>query len=220
MKTISDPNITRTERRKTLNRQQIISATLQSFAELGYVKTTVDDITTRADLGHGTFYKYFKNKQDLLSILADGVIKEMDYHYPKDKKLSVAERVAYSVKRVLGLYLQHADIILALQEAMIYDKQFEAKWLEIHEGLFKISKHNMKASIEKGHARKLDIDLTIRAVTAIMEGYANYIMKEPQGSVDLDVHANYLSDVIYHAFFKVYSRGSIVAAKKRSASHK
>ncbi|MDX9788019.1 MAG: TetR/AcrR family transcriptional regulator [Desulfobacterales bacterium] len=204
METIgTNPKLTRTERRKTLNRQQIIRATFEAFAELGYVKTTVDDITTRADLGHGTFYKYFKNKQDLLSMLADNVAKKMGYHYPKDKPLSVYERIRYGVKSVLRLYLQHRGIILALQEAMIYDKQFEEKWLKIHEGLFKISTRNMKASIEKGYCRNIDMELTNAAVTAIMEGYANYIMKQAHDSVDLDTHADYLSDVIYHAFFKV-----------------
>jgi AcrR family transcriptional regulator len=203
MKTETQPKITRTERRKTLNREQIINATLQAFAELGYVKTTVDDITTRADLGHGTFYKYFKNKQDLLSILADQVVEEMAYDYPKDRSFSVKGRVFFSVRRLLGLYLQHTRVILAVQEAMIYDKQFEEKWMEIHDGIFKIAKRNMKASIERGYARNLDIDLTIGAVTAIMEGYGNYLMKQPQGSVDLDTHANYVADVIYHGFFKV-----------------
>src|SRR5918994_6342520 len=57
---------TRRERQRAERRQRLVEAALASFAQLGYAQTSVRDITERADLGHGTFYLYFKSKDDLL----------------------------------------------------------------------------------------------------------------------------------------------------------
>jgi AcrR family transcriptional regulator len=37
------------------------------FAERGFVKTTVEDITDAADVGKGTFFNYFRSKEELLN---------------------------------------------------------------------------------------------------------------------------------------------------------
>src|ERR1700730_3330918 len=42
-------------------------AALQLFAERGYQKTTVEDITEAADVGKGTFFNYFPTKEHVLA---------------------------------------------------------------------------------------------------------------------------------------------------------
>ena len=44
---------------------KIIKAALEVFKEKGYEKSTIRDIMSRTEFGLGTFYLYFKNKQDL-----------------------------------------------------------------------------------------------------------------------------------------------------------
>lgn len=55
----------RTER----TRRALLSAARSLFAEQGYGKTTVADITRAAGRAHGTFYLYFDNKRDVFSAL-------------------------------------------------------------------------------------------------------------------------------------------------------
>ena len=45
--------------------QRIIAAAEQIFAKHGYEKATVDEIIALADVGKGTLYKYFGNKEQL-----------------------------------------------------------------------------------------------------------------------------------------------------------
>jgi AcrR family transcriptional regulator len=52
-------------------RQQIIEAAYEVFAEQGYHATGIADIAARLDVGHGTFYRYFENKRDLLDHVVD-----------------------------------------------------------------------------------------------------------------------------------------------------
>lgn len=52
-------------------RQDIIEAAYEIFAEQGYHATGVADIVARLDIGHGTFYRYFENKRDVLDHVVD-----------------------------------------------------------------------------------------------------------------------------------------------------
>lgn len=59
------------------NVANLSDAALATFAERGFHATRVDDICTRADVSHGTFYLYFESKDDLFRTLVDDVVVEM-----------------------------------------------------------------------------------------------------------------------------------------------
>lgn len=61
----------RRQRRRAETRERIFRSALQLFAERGFTATTVEDITETADVGKGTFFNYFRNKEDVLSALAE-----------------------------------------------------------------------------------------------------------------------------------------------------
>ena len=50
--------------------QRIVDAGRQTFASRGYAATRIDDIVRVARASHGTFYLYFRDKEDLLHRLA------------------------------------------------------------------------------------------------------------------------------------------------------
>ncbi len=59
------------EQTKTQNRQTILEAARQVFAELGYGATTVRDIIRATPLASGTFYNYFKSKEEVFQAIQD-----------------------------------------------------------------------------------------------------------------------------------------------------
>ncbi len=59
------------ERTKAANRQAILAAARRVFGELGYDATTVRDIIRGTDLASGTFYNYFKSKEEVFEALQD-----------------------------------------------------------------------------------------------------------------------------------------------------
>jgi AcrR family transcriptional regulator len=61
------------EQTKVQNRQLILDAARQVFAELGYGAATVRDIIRATPLASGTFYNYFKSKEEVYQALRDGV---------------------------------------------------------------------------------------------------------------------------------------------------
>lgn len=60
---------------KLANRAAILEAGRGVFAELGYEGTTVRDIIRRTQLASGTFYNYFKSKDEVFHALHDDGVK-------------------------------------------------------------------------------------------------------------------------------------------------
>lgn len=52
-------------------RREIIEAAYGVFSEKGYSAAGIADIAQRLGMGHGTFYRYFKNKRDILEQVVD-----------------------------------------------------------------------------------------------------------------------------------------------------
>jgi len=58
-------------RTKQANRDAILEAAKQVFAEMSYGGATVRDIIRRTGLASGTFYNYFKSKEEVFEALMD-----------------------------------------------------------------------------------------------------------------------------------------------------
>lgn len=68
----------RRERRRLETRDKIFRAALKLFSEKGLSGTTIEDITEAADVGKGTFFNYFQNKEQVLSVLAEGQLAKIN----------------------------------------------------------------------------------------------------------------------------------------------
>jgi len=66
--------ISRVARRKARTNQRLLEVARKLFSEKGIYWAKVEDITDLADLGKGTFYKYFDSKEAiLLALLEEGL---------------------------------------------------------------------------------------------------------------------------------------------------
>ncbi|HEX5378495.1 MAG TPA: TetR/AcrR family transcriptional regulator [Phenylobacterium sp.] len=59
------------EQTKVQNRQSILDAAREVFGELGYDNATVRDIIRRTGLAAGTFYNYYRSKEEVATALSD-----------------------------------------------------------------------------------------------------------------------------------------------------
>jgi AcrR family transcriptional regulator len=58
--------LSRAERQRIQLQAEIIEAAFLEFSERGYHQTAISDIAKRLGIGHGTFYRHFENKRDIL----------------------------------------------------------------------------------------------------------------------------------------------------------
>ncbi|MFV8908063.1 TetR/AcrR family transcriptional regulator [Serratia fonticola] len=60
-----------------VRRAEILQAASELFQEIGYESTSVDSIVRSAGIAKGTFYYYFKSKDEVLAALAQQLCAEM-----------------------------------------------------------------------------------------------------------------------------------------------
>ncbi len=58
-------------------REAILAAAERAFALKGFHDTGIADIAADLGIGHGTFYRYFKNKQDIAASVAERVVARL-----------------------------------------------------------------------------------------------------------------------------------------------
>lgn len=73
----NDPELGQTSR-KSMSRQRLLDAARHLFVSKGYHATRPQDISRAADLGHGTFYLHFKDKQECFLAFVEQARGEID----------------------------------------------------------------------------------------------------------------------------------------------
>ncbi len=87
--------LSRHERRRQQTRKLLIDTTVQLVLEKGYETVTIQDITDQADLGRGTFYIHFKDKEDVLWTAIQNLIKEMEAEAHRQFQGKLPKQVEY-----------------------------------------------------------------------------------------------------------------------------
>jgi len=75
--TKDNPKSNRRERKKLEYRDRIVTAAFKLFDRQGFDTTSVADIMAGADLGTGTFYNYFKSKEDVVGFLLEARLEKL-----------------------------------------------------------------------------------------------------------------------------------------------
>jgi AcrR family transcriptional regulator len=78
------------DRRVRKTRQQLGDALVVLILDKGYDAITIKDITDRADLAHATFYRHYRDKDELLTQKLEEVVQEIEA-FTREPSLQDAE---------------------------------------------------------------------------------------------------------------------------------
>ena len=180
MQVSTDRRTATNQARKEKSRKVLLDAAAQVFARQGYHDTLVSDIVNEAHVGQGTFYRYFKDKREILETLFDqfvegllGEFNEMSAHLPtnqreyRDASVAALKRVAASVEqnRALALFF--------IREASGIDRQFEEKVQSLYNRFARLAQAYLDYAIGKGFARPCNAPVVSQALTGIGVWMAN-----------------------------------------------
>ena len=93
----------RVARRRAQTRERIFTEAMRLFAERGFDRVTVADITEAADVGKGTFFTHFPSKRDVFRYLGEQVSEVMADAAAKEG--TAVERL-HRVMRAAGQWLE------------------------------------------------------------------------------------------------------------------
>ena len=98
------PRDTRQQRRAGRTRQKLLEAGRSVFAEKGLDSATIADITERADVGKGTFYYHFKDKNSVIAELIKSVMGELVAAL--ETKCSQISDIAILLDTIIGVHIE------------------------------------------------------------------------------------------------------------------
>jgi AcrR family transcriptional regulator len=169
--------VSRAERRKQETRREIITAAFDCFAEKGYHATGIADIAARLGMGHGTFYRYFENKRDIvehvITDLIDRIVAALGAENAPTA-VDTLEEYRIQTERIGGVL---AKILLEdpriprmlIVEAPGIDSDMADRILGFYEMATQLTASYLDHGVELGYLRKdLDIDGTARAINGMI----------------------------------------------------
>jgi len=180
--------LTRVERRKLETRREIIEAAFDCFSERGYHATGIADIAARLGIGHGTFYRYFENKRDIvehvISDLIERVLQALTAENAPDAVSTLEDyrtqsaRIGESLGRII---LEDPRIPrMLLLEAPGIDPAMGERILDFFELAATLTAAYLQHGVELGYLRAdLDVDGTARAINGMILGSALAAARKP-----------------------------------------
>ena len=102
----------RNERRRARNRDALVAAARHQFERNGFEATTIAGIAEEADLGFGTFYRYFADKEAALRAVLDDAGAEMDAVVvaEDDAAVPAADALAHLIERFVVAGSRNRDL--------------------------------------------------------------------------------------------------------------
>ncbi len=135
--------MTQREKNKEIKRTSIIETAEELFGEVGYKKTSMDEIAKRSHTTKRTVYQYFTNKGDLFFAIALKGFKlllEYTTEMIEDKE-SGYEKICESSNAYLRFYNTHPRLFLLVAQVgeiqnEVRDSPYHDEWILFQKNLF------------------------------------------------------------------------------------
>jgi len=163
-------------------RNQIIDTALTLFSRKHYDKTKISDITNALHMGNGTFYRYFKSKEELflhclerlpkIMVSRDAwneVKRETDYITRLRKR---GDAMLEAFHSYIGM-LNHTKLVLGGE-----DKHLAEKATECLKSLCAPLRKDLEQAIAEGQVRPMDTDLASYLLLGINETFGHRLLMD------------------------------------------
>ncbi|AHH95287.1 hypothetical protein KALB_1917 [Kutzneria albida DSM 43870] len=166
----------RAAERAEQRRADIVHAAFKVFTQRGYHATGIADIAGELGIGHGTFYRYFENKRDILvHVLADAaqrLLSVIDFDEPGDTD-SLAEYRAQTERichRLFTLFAESPELVrLLFVEGLAADPELTELTLGTHRAIAEGTALYLRNGVHKGFLpADLDVEVTAHALVGVI----------------------------------------------------
>ncbi|MBC7230764.1 MAG: TetR/AcrR family transcriptional regulator [Actinobacteria bacterium] len=182
--------------------RRILDAALEVFAEKGYNGTTVAEIISRAGIGHGTFWLYFHNKEDLLRYLLQEMVDEFEafdwYRRGDASMISMRslQEVEEIIRAVMEIFARYSTIHPLIVRAAMDSEEFWEALEDLNQPFVRIVEMKLREHLEKGLCGDLDPEVTARIIVNMLE-YTNLQWLKERREAERDALIHNLSVIIH-----------------------
>ncbi len=154
-------------------KQAIIEAASKIIGEKGYSLTTIDEIAAKSGIGKGTFYIYFKNKDDLFF----AIIEENFNQFLSNAKASIEKIDDFfeKIRKFIEMYLSHYEKNYFLFKILVQEKpsikkgEFMKFWSTFF-SRWDFLKNEISDQIKAGTLKNFGADDIMHSLLGILHG--------------------------------------------------
>ncbi|MBO1004108.1 TetR/AcrR family transcriptional regulator [Pseudogracilibacillus auburnensis] len=144
-------------------RQEVLNAATKSFSLYGYKATTMDQVARLANVGKGTIYTFFKNKEELFDEIITKLIDDMEKAATNaiNSEMSFQENVHLALYKMLEFRLEHQLTIKLFQEERdIGTPVVQQVMQKLEQSILFFIREKIERAIEKGEIKQCDPEIT------------------------------------------------------------
>ncbi|AOC57288.1 MULTISPECIES: TetR/AcrR family transcriptional regulator [Bacillus] len=144
-------------------RQMILDGATKAFTQFGYKATTMDLVAKLANVGKGTIYTFFKNKEELFDEIFTSLLLEMRKIADEaiDEKNSFSENLHLALFAILEFRKNHQLTIKIFQENAELGTSAVKEMIEkMEQMIIRYIKMKVQEAMDKGDIKPCDPELT------------------------------------------------------------
>lgn len=151
---------------KLLNRQQILEAAKNLFADKGFEATNVRDIIHESNLSPGTFYNYFQSKEEIFEVLTTEIIDEVRNQIQQSYTNVKMDRneINKSLQKFFNVFLGNPRLMKFLSRNQSYLRELRSK------GRFDAMLKDLEKALEDGVKNGMLPQLPVKIVAIAVFG--------------------------------------------------
>lgn len=128
-------------------KEKLINSAIQIFSQKGFYNTKISDIVQNAGLAQGTFYLYFKSKEDIFMHIVLMIVDQINqtiekYSSHNDKPEKVMKLFAREIFTLLYQYKQIAYIFFF--QIICVNEEFQKIYFDTSRRIFEFYKKNLQ----------------------------------------------------------------------------
>ncbi|HXW89194.1 MAG TPA: helix-turn-helix domain-containing protein [Terriglobales bacterium] len=168
-------------------REELLAAATHIFAKKGYRAASVSDVIEAAGVARGTFYLYFRGKQDILFAVIDDLreqqkafITQLSRQEAQETEADPRELARRGFMGWLRFYDQRRDALkILLREANLIEAALEPKRAEVRNGVVDyLSKRIRRLQREGVYQEKLSPEVVSHFLIGMVDEIAlSYLQK-------------------------------------------
>ncbi|MBP1994058.1 TetR/AcrR family transcriptional regulator [Paenibacillus eucommiae] len=144
-------------------RKLIVEAASKSFALFGYKATTMDQVAKIANVGKGTIYTFFANKEQLFQEIMNNLIHEMKMVAEEvvDPNLRFFDNLNRVLDKLLDFREEHELAIKLSQEVREINTQMALEGVQqIEKAVVGYIQQQVKKAVDKGEIKPCNPEIT------------------------------------------------------------
>src|SRR5258708_38296008 len=165
---------------------EIKAAARRVLARDGYVNAKISDISEEAGKAIGSFYQYFRNKEELLLALAEEfrIAVQDNIGAPSGIELDPFDNLREVVRSFWGAYREHGAVAVAVFQASMVNESFADMWRQIRAQGIRIASTRIRLAQRRGYCTGVNPEVASSVLCSMVE-FTCYTWVVANGDLEL-----------------------------------